>query len=293
MTTRKPDAVAPTGTDASAEALDALNQPDATADFWAALCAPFSADEIELLPKPFAKDSPKGDCRPDRNGLACGGYHGLPAVHLSYVGHAGITDRLNDVCGPDGWGWEPFALDQRGLPLVADGGLWIRLWVNPPVGRVEKIGYGDAPGKNNATKELIGDALRNAAMRFGIGTYLWGKSDKAKATLERGDAEAKGTGEPEPEHHQQQPQRQQRSTPGHERPPHVVAFYEAFAALDALDQATVRSRWTDRNLPSGGPDHLTVEEADRAALLIAEVKAERIAREVAARQGNGEEPAPF
>ena len=50
-----------------------------------------------------------------------------------------------------------------------------------------RSGFGDAQGKTggNATKEIIGDALRNAAMRFGIGTYLWGKSDKAKAELTR------------------------------------------------------------------------------------------------------------
>ena len=32
---------------------------------------------------------------------------------------------------------------------------------------------------------MIGDAIRNGAMRFGVGTYLWSKSDKAKAELTR------------------------------------------------------------------------------------------------------------
>ena len=35
-------------------------------------------------------------------------------------------------------------------------------------------------------KETIGDAIRNAAMRFGVGTYLWSKSDKDKRVAELG-----------------------------------------------------------------------------------------------------------
>lgn len=144
---------------------------------WKALRAPFAEDEVELLPKPYSKDSPKGNCKD------CGGYHGLPAVHLSYVGHAGLTMRLDDVVGPAGWSWEPFALDAAGLPAMGHGGMWIRLTILD----VTKIGFGDANGKTgpSATKEIIGDALRNAAMRFGIGTYLWSKSDKAHAILAR------------------------------------------------------------------------------------------------------------
>jgi hypothetical protein len=42
---------------------------------------------------------------------------------------------------------------------------------------VSRLGYGDAQGKTgpNATKERIGDALRNAAMRFGAALDLWHK----------------------------------------------------------------------------------------------------------------------
>jgi hypothetical protein len=151
---------------------------------WKALTAPFADDEIELLPKPFRKDAERGKCeRPDRNGQSCGGYHGLPAVHLTYVGHAGITMRLNEVVGPEGWSWEPLAYTEHGTPLFSDGGMWIRLTV---LGQ-SRIGYGDAQGKTgpNAVKEVIGDAIRNAAMRFGVGTYLWSKSERASATAIR------------------------------------------------------------------------------------------------------------
>ena len=134
----------------------------------ALLRAPFPANQISKLPKPKSKDAPKGKC-PE-----CGGWHGLPAVHLDYVGHAALTDRLLDA-DPE-WKWEPVAVDAAGLPLIdKQGGMWIRLTVCG----VTRLGYGDAEGKSgpSAIKELIGDALRNAAMRFGAALDLWHKGD--------------------------------------------------------------------------------------------------------------------
>lgn len=141
---------------------------------------PFAENQISTLPKPYRKDSPKGNCR------ECGGYHGLPAVHLEYVGHAALTDRLLEV-DPE-WTWEPLALGQDGLPMFdRNGGLWIRLTVCG----VTRLGYGDAPGKNggNAVKEAIGDALRNAGMRFGAALDLWHKGDLHDAAEERGEVD--------------------------------------------------------------------------------------------------------
>lgn len=87
---------------------------------------------------------------------------------LDYVGHAATTDRLLEV-DPD-WSWEPFALDDAGLPaLDSDGNLWIRLTICG----VTRPGVGD--GKT--AKERIGDAIRNAAMRFGVALDLWAKED--------------------------------------------------------------------------------------------------------------------
>lgn len=89
-------------------------------------------------------------------------------VMLDYVGHAAVTDRLLTV--DPHWSWEPFALDANGLPAL-DGSrnLWIRLTICG----VTRIGVGD--GKN--AKEIIGDAIRNAAMRFGVALDLWAKED--------------------------------------------------------------------------------------------------------------------
>lgn len=95
-------------------------------------------------------------------------------IQLDYVGHAAVTDRLLNV-DPE-WHWEPLATDEAGNPaLDAEGNLWIKLTVMG----VTRLGVGD--GRN--MKERIGDALRNAAMRFGVALDLWSK-DELESTLE-------------------------------------------------------------------------------------------------------------
>lgn len=123
---------------------------------------PFPKEAVGVLPKPYRKESPKGKC-PE-----CGGWHGLPAVHLDYVGHAAVTDRLLKV-DPE-WSWEPMGVDQFGLPALDQAGnLWIRL----TVAGMTRIGVGDGM----SMKERIGDAIRNAAMRFGVALDLWSKEE--------------------------------------------------------------------------------------------------------------------
>lgn len=152
---------------------------DTTKERLALLREPFDDNQINQLPKPYKADSPKGNCN------VCHGYHGLPAVHLDYVGHAALTDRLLTV-DPE-WSYEFVATDPTtGAPIFdANGGMWIRLTVCG----VTRLGYGVAEGKKggNAIKEVIGDALRNAGMRFGIALDLWHKGDLHDASVERGD----------------------------------------------------------------------------------------------------------
>lgn len=112
------------------------------------LRAPFPANQISYLPK--------------------GG------VKLAYVGHAALTDRLLDT--DPAWTWEPLSIGANGLPVLDEsGGLWIKL----NVCGVTRLGYGDAGQKKggDAMKERIGDALRNAAMRFGAALDLWHKGE--------------------------------------------------------------------------------------------------------------------
>lgn len=138
-----------------------------TAESATALRKPFPKQSVGVLPKPYKKDSPKGQCN------ECGGYHGLPAVHLDFVGHAAVTDRLLTV--DPHWTWDFAEVDPAtGFPSLRhsvdpDHNLWIRLTICG----VTRIGVGDG----SSMKERIGDAIRNAAMRFGVALDLWAKEN--------------------------------------------------------------------------------------------------------------------
>jgi len=111
-------------------------------------------------------------------------------LKLDYVGHAALTKRLLET--DLNWSWEPFAVGEDGLPKLDEaGGLWIRLTVCG----ITRIGYGDAGNSKGtqAVKEAIGDALRNAGMRFGAALDLWHKGDLFDLADSRGDKK------PEPE----------------------------------------------------------------------------------------------
>jgi hypothetical protein len=88
---------------------------------------------------------------------------------LDYVGHAAVTDRLLTV-DPE-WSWD-FALHRADGTAVLDDGSG-NLWITLTVCGVTRLGVGD--GKN--AKERIGDAIRNAAMRFGVALDLWAKEN--------------------------------------------------------------------------------------------------------------------
>lgn len=144
----------------------------------ARLRAEFPKAAYGKLPKSTKKDNPKGNCK------ECGGYHGLPAVHLDYIGHATVTDRLLEV-DPE-WTWEPCAFGDDGLPrfIISEAGTPIGLWIKLTVLGVTRLGFGSV--ESNAfepEKQLIGDAMRNAAMRFGVALDLWSKAELESAAL--------------------------------------------------------------------------------------------------------------
>ncbi|MEU1372023.1 hypothetical protein ABZ454_38955, partial [Streptomyces sp. NPDC005803] len=147
------------------------------------LRAPFDADLISKRPQPWCKACNASETRNCKshakiNCGKCGTWITEAHSDLDYVGHAGITDRLLSV--DPTWDWEPLSVDANGLPFFDQfGGLWIKLTV---CGMTRK-GYGDAVGKKaspTAVKEAIGDAIRNAAMRFGMALDLWSKADLHK-----------------------------------------------------------------------------------------------------------------
>lgn len=98
-------------------------------------------------------------------------------VQLDFVSHADVTERLLEV-DPE-WTWEPIATTPQGLPAFDEhGNLWIRLTVCG----VTRYGFGEAEGGTTPAdkiKSAIGDAIRNAAMRFGVALQLWQHSRPA------------------------------------------------------------------------------------------------------------------
>jgi hypothetical protein len=140
---------------------------------------PFPAHLISKLPKPTKTqtEAVRQNFKAGVRCAQCGAWHHPDVAHLDYVGHAALTHRLLDA--DPTWSWAPLASDEKGLPLFdKDGGLWINLTVCG----VTRLGYGQAERKPTADigareKEVIGDALRNAAMRFGAALDLWSKAD--------------------------------------------------------------------------------------------------------------------
>jgi len=140
----------------------------------AELRKPFPEDVIGKLPKSSCQACSKSQRRKCEahewvyNCPLCKSNHSSATVHLDFVGHAPVTDRLLIV--DPLWTWEPLALDEDGLPrLDKERNLWIRL----TVGGHTRLGVGDG----DTMKIRIGDAIRNAAMRFGVALDLWSRND--------------------------------------------------------------------------------------------------------------------
>lgn len=91
----------------------------------------------------------------------------------AYINHAVVTDRLIEV--DPNWYWQPIAVEATtGMPQLDEhNGLWIRLTI---LGTT-RIGYGASEPHQkgaDAIKTAISDAIKNAAMRFGVALDLWG-----------------------------------------------------------------------------------------------------------------------
>lgn len=169
-----------------------------TEELAAKLREPFPDEFIGKLPRVTCRDcrdTPYTKCCDKHKRVRCdecGNYITSAHMHLDYVGHAETTDRLLSV--DPAWTWEPVAFDENGLPRAdGNGGLWIRLTVCG----VTRLGYGAADGKrgSDAVKEAIGDAIRNAAMRYGVALDLWGAKFKE---ADHGDDGASQHGAPTP-----------------------------------------------------------------------------------------------
>ena len=95
---------------------------------------------------------------------------------LDFVGHAEITRILIDI--DPLWNWEPVAWSPDGRPQINVVNGNAVMWGTLTVLGHSRLGVGTARhDKADLDKELIGDFLRNAAMRFGICLSLWSKTE--------------------------------------------------------------------------------------------------------------------
>ncbi len=112
-----------------------------------ALSAPFDAGEVKFKPAVVS---------------------GNRALALAYVDARAIQDRLDEVCGVMGW--------QDSYKVLPDGSVMCRLrlkigdqWIT----KVDVGGQSEQPDGGDRTKAAFSDALKRAAVKFGIGRYLY------------------------------------------------------------------------------------------------------------------------
>lgn len=159
------------------------------------LLAPFTDDRVGKLPRVTCADCSDRRKRCEEHKKAfcqtCKAMVSTKHIHIDYVGHADVTERL--LRTDPFWSWEPFALDEDGLPKldVDDLGHPVGLWIRLTVLGVTRPGYGSCPSnQSDAVKVLIGDALRNAAQRFGVAIAQWQKGDRDNPAAENPVADA-------------------------------------------------------------------------------------------------------
>lgn len=119
--------------------------------------------EVHSLTQALAAPFPDKDVR-----FKPGAVSGNRALALAYVDARVIQDRLDEVLGVDGW--------QDDYECLPDGSVVCRLrlrlgdeWVT----KVDVGGPSEQPDGGDRLKAAFSDALKRAAVKFGIGRYLY------------------------------------------------------------------------------------------------------------------------
>ncbi len=118
-----------------------------TATIARALAAPFAAGEVRLKP---------------------GAVSGNRALAMPYIDARTVMDRLDQVLGIDGW--------RDAYECLPDGAVLCRLSCKLGEVWIEKADVGGASDQKDAgdrRKAAFSDALKRAAVKFGIGRYLY------------------------------------------------------------------------------------------------------------------------
>lgn len=111
------------------------------------LAEPFAAEEVKWKPQTVK---------------------GNRALAVCYIDARLVMDRLDDVFGVGGWKDE--------YTTLADGAVLCQLSVkvgNEWVSRQDVGGQSEQPDEGDRTKAAFSDALKRAAVKFGIGRYLY------------------------------------------------------------------------------------------------------------------------
>lgn len=174
---------------------ETLAEQDARRQALLSLLDPFPTEQIGLLPRVTCSDcsNPRKRCEEHKKERCgeCSAWVSTRHIHIDFVSHAYVTERL--IERDPFWQWEPFALDEDGLPKLDtdDLGNPVGMWIRLTVLGVTRPAYGSVPSdQHDAVKVLIGDALRNGAQRFGIALAQWQKSDRANPAAENPVADA-------------------------------------------------------------------------------------------------------
>lgn len=96
-------------------------------------------------------------------------------IQLDFVGHADITRILIEI--DPYWSWEPCGWSEGRPAMHVENGM-LTMWGWLTIHGKDMLGVGSVKAdKMDAAKEVIGDFLRNSAMRFGIALSLWSKQE--------------------------------------------------------------------------------------------------------------------
>lgn len=117
-------------------------QPD-----WKALKAPFTFDEVHMRPGPVSKKNPQEP----------------KTKPLTYMDARNVMERLDSVLGPENWQCEYIDVGGRLLCSIAIrvGEAWVSKADGAGATQIE------------AEKGELSDAFKRAAVRWGIGRYLY------------------------------------------------------------------------------------------------------------------------
>jgi hypothetical protein len=166
---------------------------------FARLREPFPPEQVGKLPRVWCRacSDNKQQKHCDRHKLetckVCRNRLTEAHLHLDYVGHAAVTVRMLEV--DPTWNWRPCTkAELEDLPKHDPGH---EMWIALTILGVTRFGIGDDMGRGgtDGKKIMIGDAIRNAALRFGVAIDLWSKEDlsaKAEAEAEHADEVKRG-----------------------------------------------------------------------------------------------------